>query len=525
MTSTDNILLASNETVTANGEKAYSTTDSALLDLFAQLNRELTPEQLQPLLEKAWLIDSTKVIKIMALARDCRHGLGERRLYYYMATWLYYVHPQAYENNLDLFLEVGSYRDLVMMAHVRILLQKSALPEILRLATELSKPEPGLVAKWAPSEKSHFHDVYLLLRKQLGLTSKQYRLLLSEERERLKIVERDLCTHNFDQINFQAIPSQASLRYRKTFSRDTNASGVSNDDRKTMVSRYLEYLKSVKKGEAKIHTATLMPHQIIHQVSHSYDETLDALWKGIVDTQRSRSTGLLKKSIAVVDVSGSMASEVAPGLQAMDVSIALGLLIAQASEFANNRMITFSAQPGWFTIPEGDLKEVVSAVREMRWGMNTNLSAVFQMLLDDPEEVESIIILSDMQFDQAVTGKTSYETMRSLYEFKGRHLPKVIFWNLTAKYDLKSPIKYDQDGTALLSGFSNHLLNALVDDGDLNPMSILNRLIRRYEVKGVSGGNLEVKIEWEKVKKAVTMPPSKNKPSRSTETSIDDDEE
>lgn len=112
---------------------------------------------------------------------------------------------------------------------------------------------------------------------------------------------------------------------------------------------------------------------------------------------------------------------------------------------------------------------------QMDWQQSTDLDAVFTLILQralasniPPENmIGTLFIFSDMQFDVAVDDiygdmpahkQTNYKTAQARFEEQGYKLPKVVFWNLQGNGDDSMPVTHREDGTALVSGFSGHLL-------------------------------------------------------------------
>lgn len=123
-------------------------------------------------------------------------------------------------------------------------------------------------------------------------------------------------------------------------------------------------------------------------------------WKDLI--AKLAATGTFKNTQAICDVSGSM--EGTP----MEVAIALGLVVAELTqEPFRNKLITFHEQPTLHTITGDSLRDRVTSVAGMPWGGNTDLLAVFKLLLTEAENnpnaqmVEKLFIFSDMQFDEA----------------------------------------------------------------------------------------------------------------------------
>jgi hypothetical protein len=66
-------------------------------------------------------------------------------------------------------------------------------------------------------------------------------------RNHLEVVERFMCSQNWDEIDFEHVPSVAMKNYRKVFIKREKA-------------RFEKYLDDVKKGVAKINASQVFPH-------------------------------------------------------------------------------------------------------------------------------------------------------------------------------------------------------------------------------------------------------------------------
>jgi len=381
-------------------------------------------------------------------------------------------------------------------------------PELSLFIGALETEPVGLAAKWAPSEGGRFNHFAKMFRRELKMSPKQYRKFLSAERERLRLVEIDLCSHKVDQINFSHIPSQAMLKYRDAFGRSTNAKDVELAHREELSQRFKTYLEQVKSGEAKINSGTLMPHQLVSGLQ-SEDSTRDALWNSMVQSIKDKSHGFLSKSIAIVDVSSSMNCNVAEGVQAMDIAVALGMIIAEVSFVANKRVITFSAKPSLFTIPDGTLYQKVAHVKSMEWGGNTNFFATFKMLIQQRIPAEKLFVFSDMQFDSASGGYNTslHDQLKAEYDAVGMTMPQLIYWNLNAS-KTALPITISEEGHALVSGFSKNLLDVFMTDTPFDPLTIVQKSLAKYNVTLDANqcGSKSCTIDWDAVKKATTHP-------------------
>ena len=135
-----------------------------------------------------------------------------------------------------------------------------------------------------------------------------------------------------------------------------------------------------------------------------------------------------------------------------------------------------------------------------KWGGSTNLQGAFQVLLDKavhakvaPSEMPTMmLILSDMEFNQAVGGgwgktgwdDTAQEMIEKMYTQAGYTVPKIVYWNIQSRSDSNKPVRFDKNGTCLVSGFSPSLLKNLLSGKDITPLSMMLQVIdsERYSV-------------------------------------------
>jgi Mg-chelatase subunit ChlD len=225
-------------------------------------------------------------------------------------------------------------------------------------------------------------------------------------------------------------------------------------------------------------------------------DLLNSQWR-----DNATQTGALGKFIPMVDVSGSMEGD------PMHVAIALGLRIAEKSVLGK-RVMTFSAKPTWVNLEAYEtFVDQVEIVKQAEWGMNTNLHAAFDAILDSviqnklkPEEVQDmvLVILSDMQIDAGdnCDKKVLYEKIQAKYAAAGVRLygepfkpPHILFWNLRSTGGF--PSMSNQPNVSMMAGFSPALLNQFCEQGldafqSCTPWSVLEQGLEneRYKIMG-----------------------------------------
>ena len=444
-----------NVAITENGAITKRTTKSCLLDLFAMGGalRTRQPDEIVDLFAKAFIEDKELALKMLFYLRDCRGGVGERRTFRVIIVWLANNYPDVVVNNIESIPFYGRYDDLLC------LLDTPVSGNVIDLiATTIGKivgsPQDKIpydilsLVKWLPSENASSKETKRfakIIMKVLGSKPKEYRKFLSKYRSILGIVERKMSKNEWKYIKYSAVPSRASLIYRKAFTRHDETG-------------YLKYLADVKEGKAKINTKALFPYEIIKPYMDCYnpsdiDETLNVMWDNLPDY-----TGEGENALVVADVSGSMMGD------PMAVSVSLAMYFAERNknEAFKNTFITFSRKPSLQKIMGANLFEKVQYLMEAHWEQNTDLIAVFQLLLNTAvkynvpanELPSKIYIISDMEFDACTNNsRTNYETISDMYKQFGYEIPKLVFWNVDSRNN-QTPVTVNDNGTFLVSGLS-----------------------------------------------------------------------
>ena len=455
-------------TLTDNGMVTNPTSLNKCVDLFFSIGsmRGKSKDKVVNLFAEAFDENPLVASKVLFWVRDVRSGAGERKVFRDIISHLAISSPQTVRKNIALIPEFGRWDDVLVLLGTEL---EDDMFSLIR--TALSKGD-GLCAKWMPRKGVEANK----LRKLFRTTPKQYRKMLVEL---TNVVETKMCSGDWESIEYSKLPSLASSRYQKSF--------VRNDK-----NRYDEYKQSLLDGTAKVNAGAVYPYDIIKSMNMGGDEIVNnKQWESLPNWME----GSEERILPVVDVSGSMSSEVGgnPNLSCMDVAISLGMYISERNEGKfKDAFITFSENPQLQYL-NGDLKQRLRQLRNADWGMSTNLESVFNLILtqaknnnvSEDKMPTKILILSDMQFNQA-TRKDSLgaqSMIESMYEEAGYTKPDIIYWNLNAKGG-NFPVEFDKNGTALVSGFSPSILKSLLGGKSMTPESILMDTVNdeRYSV-------------------------------------------
>ena len=453
---------------TTNGMRAHARSGSELVDLFykigASRGKNITAD-----FEAAFQADQDIAIKIALWARDVRGGAGERQLFRDILVHMEKLHPEVLEYMIPFVPEFGRWDDLLVFNTPKF---KSFAFDLIGQAL---KDCHGLCAKWMPRKGA----IAAQLRNHLGMTPKQYRTTLVALTD---VVETKMCAKDWDSIDFGKLPSLASSRYSKAFV-------------KNAADAYLAYKQRLVDGTDKVNAAAVYPHDIVKSIRMGGDLTVaEAQWDALPNYIRDSNV------MPLVDVSGSMSCPVGgnPNLQCIDVATALGLYCASKNTGAfKDTFITFSAKPKAMVL-KGTLGQKLSQMNSAEWGMNTNLNAAFEEILriavdgnvSQADMPDTLLIFSDMQFDNCVKhDDRAIDMIRRKYATHGYTVPKVVFWNLNSYGNV--PVKFNEQGTALVSGFSPSVMTAILSGAEMTPEAIMLAAvdIPRYDVVRQAAAN------------------------------------
>lgn len=472
-------LKAQNVTTTANGAKTFVSTLNANLDFYSRSGNINNPKVLNDFVS-AYAEDHEMALRNLLKMRDVRGGHGVRENFRKVLKHLAENHIDVILNSniLEKTIEVGRWDDVLTLTDLQMNSINNMLVRLVAKNLKLGA-ENSLVSKWLPinSRKSTDQKFLSHLRSYMKLTPKELRNLVVKQRNQL--VEVKMSAKSFTEIKYPHVPSRAMQVYRKAFKR--------NDPE-----GFAKFVEKAVKGEVKVNASVLYPHEVLENISkYQVDALANAQWKNLPDYIKGES-----KILPMVDVSGSMTCGAYGKYSCMDISIALGMYIASKgkSDFKDLCM-TFETNPTFVSLKGLDtLEDRYEKLKSADWGGSTDLEKAFKLLLRQakkcnaaPDDMpEYIMVLTDMQYDPMRSGnKGAMGNLKKLFKEAGYSLPKLIWWNLHSCYD-NTPVKFDSEGSALVSGASPSLLEAVLAD-DLESYTPLNVMTKdlmkdRYQV-------------------------------------------
>lgn len=434
---------------TENGCDSFHSTNSKCLDLFyligSSRGRDITGPFLQAFAENEDL-----ALRILLWARDIRQGAGERQQFRnLMKTLIETLDEDRVTAIINKVPELGRFDDLKVFFGTRF---ESVAAE---LWVRSIRDGNGLAAKWAPRKDKKGAKP---LRSAIGLTEARWRKLVVPLSN---TVEQQMCAKQWDEIEFGKVPSVASGRYMTAFHRNAGA-------------KYQAYKDALEKGEAKVNAGAVYPYDVIRSMNNGDVTVANAQWEALPDYIESDESFL-----PIIDTSYSMNTKVSGSVSAVDVAVSLGLYTSQRNKGVfRDVFMTFSERPSLQRVT-GTLQQRYRGMSTADWGMNTNIEAVFDLLLDtalahnvpESDMPTKLLVVSDMQFDCMRGGGTAFDNARRKYAAAGYKMPQIVFWQVNARAG-GIPVTMGTGGTALVSGFSPSIMRSVLN-GDLDPVKVM----------------------------------------------------
>jgi hypothetical protein len=461
------------EARTANGMKARVSSANACVDLFYNIGAS-RGKNIVPAFTAAYVENSDLALRIAQWARDVRGGSGEREIFRDILRHLEKTNPTDAARLLMKVPEVGRWDDVFVFT------DNDLKAKAYTMLGDALRASNGLAAKWTPRKGKIAAEI----RQFFGMTPKQYRKSLVGL---TNVVETQMCANDWDNINYSHVPSVAHARYKKAFGRHGQT--------------YAEYVSKLVKGEAgvKINASAIFPYDVLkgrigryNTMSKQELDVVQAQWDALPNYVGAANV------LPMVDSSGSMTTPAGgynskSGLTCLEVAISLGLYFADKNTGKfKDTFLTFSRSPKLVNL-KGNINDKIN---QMNTGevANTNLHAAMQLILDvavknnvpQAEMPETLVIFSDMQFDQGVDrDESAMEMIERKFKEAGYTVPQVVFWNLNASYG-NTPVKFDKKGTALVSGFSPAVAGGIMGGNmdDFTPEAIMLKTVMkpRYDL-------------------------------------------
>lgn len=472
MSFADEMRKSASFTRTENGAVAISTTGNACLDLFGSIGslREADENRIHTLFSEAFKENPLFSTKIVFYARDIREGLGERKTFRTLLKYMAEIHPTALRPNLDLIGVFGRYDDLYCLIGTQLeddmwVAMKKQFEEDLKNLNQGNAI--SLLAKWiktADASSKETRKLGILTAQKLNYPVYNFKRIVRSMRKHIGVVESLMSANRWSEIKYSEVPSRAMMIYRNAFMR--------HDEE-----RFSEFTNKAASGEEKINSSTLFPYDIVEKILYDNEDSkvLEAQWKQLPNYVEEGTN-----AIVMADVSGSMSG------RPMATSIGLAIYFAERNKGDyHNLFMTFSGNPQIVTLRGETLSQKIRNVSKADWGMNTNLKAAFDKVLDiaienntQKEDMpRSIIVISDMEIDNCGNREwTFYDKMAHKFQKHGYEIPNIIFWNVNSRHDVFHADK-SRKGVQLCSGQSVTVFKQLMGCIGYTPVEMMEKVI------------------------------------------------
>lgn len=468
-------------TRTENGAVALNTTGDKLLDFYATVGSLRNSDELrvQSLFEEAYKEDVLLATKTAFYGRDVRGGCGERKTFRTLIKYMAEYHPECLKPNLDLIGVYGRYDDLYSLIGTPLeddmwsAMKKQFEEDLENLHADKAV---SLLAKWiktADASSKETRKLGILTAQKLGYPVYNFKRMVRALRRKIGVIESLMSAGRWDEIEYSAVPSRAMMIYRNAFKRHDET-------------RFTKFIDKAVTGEEKINSSTLYPYDLVEKIFSFYggikeDKTVEAQWRQLPNYVEEGTN-----AIVVADTSGSMHG------RPLCSSIGLAIYFAERNKGAYHDMwISFSANPHIHMLKGATLAQKISNLDMRDWMNNTDLKAVFDLILDvaiendvpKNEMPKSIIVVSDMEIDYCGNREwTFYDKMAHKFKKHGYEIPNIVFWNVNSRNDVFHADS-KRKGVQLVSGQSASTFKNLLSCVGMTPVEAMLKVLNsdRYE--------------------------------------------
>lgn len=509
------------KTETYNGAVVYDTSFDNLTDLFAKIGSMRYVDNPEELFERAFKEDPITATRILFYARDCRGGQGERiTVFRIFHEFFCKKHPEWGSQLIKWFAEMGRWKDLwdimgmiIKEKGMEVMLNDTGYgyPDIADAIFDTimdqfnddifkaeawkrgelaERPNISMLGKWMPSCHSQSKNVRNLYKWfancAQGLTycmgERSYRYYTKLLREHIGIVEHNIVSRNYADIDYTKLPSRALKRYTTLFQK------YDGERFNTLMEKAAN---PEENPEVKLNVRQLYPYEILGDVDFHWGDSGATCEAGDTETAMwYQMPNFFKKEVSilsVLDTSGSMS-----GVKA-SIATALAIYTAQRNPHKTFKdyIVQFSSEPHMISIAgKHKLQDVVGCFKNDN--SDTNFEGVMDYLLElavenniPAEEMpEYLLIISDMQFNilardynrneflciEPLEDKSSsvkipmMNRIREKWEKTSYKLPMMIYWNVDDDAPRGSFPMAHLDGCIYISGKSPVIFDHLFDE-------------------------------------------------------------
>jgi hypothetical protein len=300
------------------------------------------------------------------------------------------------------------------------------------------------------------------------------------------VIETKMCKSQWNEINYEHVPSVAMSRYTKAF-------------KKRDESRFTSYKESLVKGEVKINASALFPHDCVRTALNGDPDIANAQFNSLPNYMAETN----ERVLSLCDSSGSMSTIVSGSVQAVHISTGLSLYCSDKVRPDNpfyRKFLQFESEATLTDWSGMSLSQALGSdpTRGNRYGANgifngacgaTNVEKALDTILHfaklnnatNDQIPTMLLIVSDMQFNQATqTRLPTVEACMQKWEASGYNRPKIVYWNVSPHAG--QPATIHEKNVAMISGFSPAVLMSVLTGKDITPVDVMMKTANRYTI-------------------------------------------
>lgn len=502
---------------TENGALAHASTGSVLADQFGLAGSQRARDIRTVFAEQSHLdasIGSEMALRfvfylraitrkpkgLLFIGEEVMKGQGNKDESFKRYLWYAVNKPELFYNNLWLFAVVGSYKDLWELAYLasenNIAIKEKLIFEVYQSVLN-EKQVDDLAVKYLPQivSNSKATTARSKVRNKLAKGFASYLVLNARTYRQLKTTgkahgwQQDISRGLFNKIDFGRISGKAL----------TNLVSSKFLKNQNLVSRYEEWISA-----QPIAKFTGYVYELYSKVSYNmpyYQKlTFDKQFEGLIELAK-KDTGAIKGNVwCALDTSGSMDTEVAGKVKAIDICISLGIFFSTLNEGAFHKHVIMFDSTSEVKQLSGSFTNMVGQVRKNAMG-STN----FQSVIDEIVRIkryypnvplkdfpQTLLVVSDMQFNPADNGYSYYNAqkvsgasvntnheaamnkLRAVFPSNWVDKFKVIWWDCTGRVSDVKQSTIEDGGTYVFSGFDGSVVSLLLGEKTKNEKKSLS---------------------------------------------------
>lgn len=406
--------------------------------------------------EDAYNCNNNTAIKALFYVRDIKSGLGERRVFRVLINYLAIKNPDIIKKNLKNITIYGRYDDLYSLFNTPL---ENDVIELFKtqIQLDLKSDNPSTLCKWLKSENcSSITSKKLGTRTRclLGYSSRDYRKLLSLLRNRLFIIEKELSSRTYKNIDYNKVTYQNIVRYRGAFIRHDKENYLSH------IENYMVDKQVLNTSNQDISVIPIIT-DIIKNIASKRSKNIypyNKLWELKLATLKS----IESQDLVILNIEKKL-----DGVTSLPLKVSISYILINkllsTHKFKNYYMYYNNLdKPKFGRVSFGNIFEEVSSIFKNNFKRLHTLTPLLELMLFTaikkeykPKDLpDRVVIISDK--DNSLSDEfIDYDSLIPAYSKAGYEFPQVLIWYP----EIKSISLYtERNKSKILHGFSEDLI-------------------------------------------------------------------